>query len=218
MRKIIFAVSMVLIFGITGLAEATLFDRGGGLIYCDTLDITWLQDAEYAKTSGYSTSGHLYWDDAIVWADSLEYFDSVRGVTYDDWRLPSALNADGSGPDEGYNITSSEMGHLFYVELGNPSGTLAKDWYTLNVGPFINVQHYDPFNGTYWMSEERKTGSAWDFVFLSGWQGSNGTFHDFNVWAVRDGDVGAASIPEPSTWILLCSVLIGMVGIRMKFS
>ena len=34
-------------------ANAALYDRGNGLIYDDVLDITWLQDANYAKTSGY---------------------------------------------------------------------------------------------------------------------------------------------------------------------
>ncbi|NNF16437.1 MAG: hypothetical protein HKN70_06795 [Gammaproteobacteria bacterium] len=31
---------------------AALHDRGNGLIYDDVLDITWLQDANYALTSG----------------------------------------------------------------------------------------------------------------------------------------------------------------------
>ena len=31
---------------------AALYDRGEGLIYDDVLDITWLQDANYAMTSG----------------------------------------------------------------------------------------------------------------------------------------------------------------------
>jgi hypothetical protein len=35
-----------------GVAGAILWDRGGGLVYDDYLDITWLQDPNYAKTSG----------------------------------------------------------------------------------------------------------------------------------------------------------------------
>jgi hypothetical protein len=31
----------------TGSAQATLLDRGNGLIYDDVLNITWLQDANY---------------------------------------------------------------------------------------------------------------------------------------------------------------------------
>ena len=40
MRKIVFAMTLAMIFGIAVLAEAALIDRGGGLIYCDTLDMT----------------------------------------------------------------------------------------------------------------------------------------------------------------------------------
>ena len=42
MKKLVI-ISCALFFGIAGPAGATLFDRGGGLIYDDVLDITWLQ-------------------------------------------------------------------------------------------------------------------------------------------------------------------------------
>ena len=35
-------------------ANAALIDRGNGLIYDSYLNITWLQDANYSVTSGYS--------------------------------------------------------------------------------------------------------------------------------------------------------------------
>ena len=34
-------------------AQAALVDRGGGMLYDTVLNITWLQDANYAKTSNY---------------------------------------------------------------------------------------------------------------------------------------------------------------------
>lgn len=36
-------------------ANAVLIDRGNGLIYDDYFNITWLADANYAATSGYSS-------------------------------------------------------------------------------------------------------------------------------------------------------------------
>ncbi len=42
----------ILAFGLSGMAQAALFDRGGGMIYDDVLDISWLQDANYTQTSG----------------------------------------------------------------------------------------------------------------------------------------------------------------------
>lgn len=65
----------------SGVAQAALFDRGGGLIYDDLLNITWLQDANYAKTSGYDTDGLMDWDAANSWAANLSYGG------YEDWRL-----------------------------------------------------------------------------------------------------------------------------------
>ena len=44
---------------ITLSANAALYDRGNGLIYDDVLDITWLQDANHAKTSGYDRDGRM---------------------------------------------------------------------------------------------------------------------------------------------------------------
>ena len=62
-------------------AQATLIDRGGGLIYDDVLDITWLQDA--------NLGGRMSWNNAVEWTDNLSYGG------FDDWRLPSVdVNGD----------------------------------------------------------------------------------------------------------------------------
>jgi len=110
-------------------AGAALIDRGsfndgfGGfmnLIYDTDLDITWLGDANFAKTSGFDADGFMTWNTANnVWAPSL----TVGGFT--DWRLPTTTQPDGScaiqglggsGQDGGLNCTGSEMGHLSNVE------------------------------------------------------------------------------------------------------
>lgn len=77
----------------TGSAQAALLDRGGGLIYDDVLNVTWLQDANYARTLGYDSDGLMgvgaarnFIHDAL---NTYGYYDSVRDVTYKDWRLPS---------------------------------------------------------------------------------------------------------------------------------
>jgi hypothetical protein len=108
-----------------GTAQAALIDRGGGLIYDDVLNVTWLQNA--------GAGGELSWTDAKAWADQLSVFDSVRGLTWSDWRLPDtqpingvawnlAPTTDGSS-DWGYNIVSPqhELAHLFHVGLQNLS-------------------------------------------------------------------------------------------------
>ena len=93
---------------VAGPAQAALQDRdlnGDTVVdafYDTDLDITWLRDA------GLFTGG--YWADANTWANTLV----VGGVS--GWRLPM------SDTCYQYNCTGSEMGHLWYVELGNSAG------------------------------------------------------------------------------------------------
>ena len=102
-------------------AQAALYDRGNGMIYDDVLDITWLQDANYAQTSGYASGGRMTWANANTWAANLSYGG------FDDWRLASANLINGASPcfdydgscDRGYNNTTGELGHMFYNNLGN---------------------------------------------------------------------------------------------------
>jgi len=128
------------------LSHAALIDRGGVLIYDDVLDITWLQDTNYALTNGDDNDGMMDWYEANDWAAGLSYYDAVRDVTYDDWRLPTLSPIDGSSvfnttnsndgtTDQGYARTTtdgsdggwrdnsgtpvSELGYMFYVNLAN---------------------------------------------------------------------------------------------------
>jgi hypothetical protein len=114
-------------------AQAALVDRGGGMIFDTVLNVTWLQDANYAKTSGYDTDGLLSRSEGIAWASQLTYGG------YDDWRLPQTRPVNGSSfnyansydgsTDDAYNIgapgsaypgsTASELSYMYYVNLGN---------------------------------------------------------------------------------------------------
>lgn len=113
-------VALLCALSFAGAANAELSDRGGGLIYDDLLDITWLQ---YANYSGQT----LTWDAAADWAAALVY----QG--YEDWRLPDS-DASCSGSD----CIDSEMGHLFYTE-----GMTAD-----SPGLFIDVRPYMYWSGT----------------------------------------------------------------------
>lgn len=110
-------VALWLLYGLSASAHAALIDRGGGMIYSTDLNITWLQDANYARTSGYDADGLMNWNGAMTWAANLSYGG------YDDWRLPTHLTVD-----------TSELRHLTNVELGNPTSPI-------NTGPFFNVQY-----------------------------------------------------------------------------
>lgn len=41
-----------------------LYDRGNGMIYDDLSNVAWLQDANYAHSSGYDSDGLMTWNEA----------------------------------------------------------------------------------------------------------------------------------------------------------
>ncbi len=211
--------------GFTGSSSASLFDRGGGLIYDSDLNVTWLQDANYAHTSGYAqadSTGKMDWATATAWAANLDYSG------YSDWRLASNAPVNGisfqafynvtGSTDVGYNITSSlsELAYMYNVNLG------LLDWYSPgneyqptfgifrngvmggqnNVDPFINVQSYSYWSG----SGEPYTINAYGFDMGAGLQNLyQKSGNQIYAWAVRPGDV--AAVPLPATIWLFASGL-----------
>ncbi|KFB77568.1 PEP-CTERM sorting domain-containing protein [Candidatus Accumulibacter cognatus] len=208
----------------SGAAQATLWDRGGGLIYDDVLNITWLKDANYAKTSGYDADGLMNWTAANAWAAGLSYFDSVRSVTWTDWRLPTVgpvgavfdygFSNNGT-TDVGYGNTSqnSEMAYMYYVNLGNlgyctpdngnPTSCVEQaGWGLAHTAPFDNLQSDVYWSGTAYAPVPASL--AWLFGAYYGIQGSFHQGYELFAWAVRPGDVAAAgAVPEPMSLALL---------------
>jgi len=177
---------MVLGLAVSGTAKATLIERGGGLIYDTDLDITWLQDANFAQTSGFDADGLMSWVEADSWANNL-FFGN-----FGDWHLPRISN----------------LQHLYFDELGNIFGQLIP-----NTGPFINVQ-LNRYWSIDLLSSDPNFAKHLDF--RDGRIDQSGRFGiPFAAWAVGDGDVAAIPtpsdpIPEPSTIILLSLGLAGL--------
>jgi len=171
-------------------SEATLIVRGYAamnaasykLVYDTLQDITWLD-----YTNPYDT-----WMNQSEWVTSLTVH--LGGVTYDDWRLPAALTeatAPNGMPCTGYDCVCGEMGHLYYVGLGNVGyGPLdgispQPNWGLQNTGPFENLEPH-----IYWYNEgtEAPETIAWAFDFNIGAQQEKTAAYNRAI-AVRDGDV-----------------------------
>jgi hypothetical protein len=220
----------------SGIAQAALHDRGGGLLYDDVLNVTWLQDANYAKTSGYDADGLMNWSAAKTWASSLN-ISRFAGESLTGWRLAATapigagwnaidVEFDGSS-DLGFNITSphSELSYMYYVNLGlkgwvSPSGAAQPDYGIFrngtvggqaDVGLVKNLQSSRYWSGTAY--EPNPTVSAWGFINTNGHQTTWIQNVELNAWAVHPGDV--AAVPEPETYAMLLAGL-GLLGAGAK--
>jgi hypothetical protein len=133
-------------------AQAALDARPGGMVYDTVQNITWLQN--------WNTNGQVMdWTTANDWANNL-----VHGG-FDDWRLPTSLNADGTGPCSSFNCTGSEMGHMFYNNWGATAGNaFSTGSNAANLALFTNVQFSDYWSGTEYAPNP---GSAWRFGTVS---------------------------------------------------
>ena len=185
-------------------AHAALVARPGGMVYDDVQNITWLQN--------WNTNGLMNWTTADAWANNLAHGG------FSDWRLPTALNADGSGPCSGFNCTSSEMGYMFHNDLGgnagqsvlNQTGDTAQQ--IANLALFSNVQSSGYWSGTAYAPDPV---NARLFFTVDGFQFFGDKRGAFYAVAVRPGDV-AAFVPEPQTLALALLALSATVVVRRR--
>ncbi|MBN1834047.1 MAG: PEP-CTERM sorting domain-containing protein [Deltaproteobacteria bacterium] len=116
---------------------------------------------------------------------------------------------------DGYDVTSSEMGHLYYSSLLKPAGGPLDD-----PDPFENLPAKEYWSGTEYSAN---TYFAWAFdfsdgdQFVGGFLFSMGKYEFYQALAVRPGEVGTAPIPEPACMLLMASGLLAFAALRRKF-
>ena len=222
-------------------AQASLVARTGGMVYDIVNNITWAADANLFQTQAASNAnlvteiiaanggvihntpnsydgdtgiynltsadfntgtGAMTWFGAQAWANNL----TLGGVT--GWSLPTT-------PVEAYgtNITNSQMGDLFYNQLGGAASTDIATTHNANYNLFTSVQ-----SDVYWSGSEYAPDPdyAWLFVTEYGDQQYYGKDGQLYAWAVRPGDV--AAVPVPGAFWLFGSAMVGLMGLKRRGS
>ena len=191
------------------LANAELFDRGNGLIYDSEQDITWLQDANYAQTSGYDSDGKMSVSNATLWAENLVY----AGI--DDWRLPTTSRYNDPSCPEDVRATIYKTPLFYEHHIDCLGGEMER--LTASADPYRNPIFENVRNSRYWTStiyrdevdicvEEgycvegdngKRRGFIWQWDFNTSikttLRGGNSRY----VWLVHDGDVDDTTPPPP---------------------
>jgi hypothetical protein len=210
-------------------ANAALVDRGGGLIYDTALNVTWQSNANLAAgntfgVSGINPDGTMSWTTAQQWIAAM---NTANYLGYSSWRLPTTAVPDPSSPTVatgtscgtqssipyGYNCTGSELGELFYNELGAQWGgsvPTGNPNYSLFQNILSDYNNYPLTN--FWSGTDAPDSSyAWLFQFSNGFQTYTQKFSQQSAWAVMSGDV--AAVPLPAAIWLFGSGLLGLIGV-----
>ncbi|WP_428388944.1 DUF1566 domain-containing protein [Mucisphaera sp.] len=162
---------MLLAAGSLSQTHAALLDRGHGLIYDTGTGLTWLQDANYAQTSGYDADGQMHLAAARSFVNNLVY------AGFDDWRLPH----------QHYASYELDVETLLEVSLGNHhQGASALS----NNGPFHNIS---PNTGYWHASDRAHSNQTWYYTYAGPTQTRVHYYGDLGgnyiPWPVRRGDV-----------------------------
>jgi hypothetical protein len=226
-KRLLIASVGVAVLCSSSVANAELFDRGGGLIYDADLNITWFSDPNLGRGSVFddgvqSADGRMTYDSAVAWASSLVY------AGYSDWRLPktpqrdTSCSLDNSAVNYGFGCSGNELGHLFYTEFlasaGHAVSTSGSQYLAL-FAPIADGTGATP----YWFDSVWCCDNKPGFEFAGGELIYGPLNAQYFAWAVRDGDISPIFEPSITSMLVLGLILAywsrrQVAGIRFSAS
>jgi hypothetical protein len=164
----------------------------GKIIYDQALDMYWLADANLAATNTFgirqginphpkdgvyiniNPDGSMNYATAVAWIDAMNAQDYLG---HNNWRLPMATDASAAyyitGSGIGDTFQGSEMGELYYTELGATAGSTILLPTSAAEAPFSNFQPYLYWAGSQTAASNANGNGHSTFSFGSGFQGAN---------------------------------------------
>jgi hypothetical protein len=178
MKKMAISIALFGLLNISLASHAALTPSADGkLIYDSDLNLTWLADANYSKSSGYHSTGLMTWNEANnTWAANLTF----QGNS--DWRLP----------------TVSEMEHLRNDELGGSSNNNLFNSHNSNFNLFSNLNN----SSWYWTSTEAPNDATKAIAFYLG-----GDSQSLEPKTSGSYAMAVSAVPEPETYAMFLAGL-----------
>lgn len=182
-------------------------NNGNSLIWFDFSHIgrKWSDQKNWAANLAPELTINIFSEYSVDWGTSS-------------WRLPDTVDGPYSGGYGGFNVSTSEMGHLFYTELGLENREILEEE--------LNSSNFDNLIATWYWSQTEYTssppGKAWGFFMFNGNQNRSAVDLEFAGLAVHDAQVSESTIepPQPvpvsgAVW-LLGSGLVCLIGTRRR--
>ena len=223
--------------GLTTIGSAGYDADNSGIVETDEhFNLIWDNDNNGRSVVWFDFSNPAaVWQDQVNWAASLGsnltvnldagYKSSTDWTS--GWRLPATVDGTylegyNGSTTAGWNITSSEMGHLFYLYLKNKGHRTASGGYNQNQGgPDYFLQYtgdFENLNPEHYWSGTVYGGShlfAWNFNFELGRQEAyKKTDYADVAMALYTADI--SQVPLPAASLFLFSGVLALLSIRFK--